>query len=218
MVKNARDSRSRQVRESSSRRRPERQRAVPSQTGQRAEKSRTGGSRRRAVLRLVLVITVVVLVVVFGPLAASVGALLWRRILEAFGLGLILLLIALGVLVRLIWSGFGPLVRHFNVFLGAALLGAAVWGVLGFLRPAGSIFWTVTLGRARGQGDSRPDRSARRPGRERAPCCRPHPRGAGAAPEERAVAVQTATGAQAGSSPAARRQRHQRRVVRSCRR
>jgi S-DNA-T family DNA segregation ATPase FtsK/SpoIIIE len=146
MVKNARDSRSRQVRESSSRRRPERQRAVPSQTGQRTGKSRTGGNRRRAVLRLVLVITVVVLVVVFGPLAASVGALLWRRILEAFGLGLILLLIALGVLVRLIWSGFGPLVRHFNVFLGAALLGAAVWGVLGFLRPAGSIFWTVTLG------------------------------------------------------------------------
>jgi len=98
------------------------------------------------VLRLVLVITVVVLVVVFGPLAASLGALLWRRVLEAFGLGLILLLIALGVLVRLIWSGFGPLLRHWNVFLGIALLGAAVWGVLGLLRPAGSIFWTVTLG------------------------------------------------------------------------
>lgn len=97
-------------------------------------------------MRLLLVVALVVVAVVFGPLLLRAGAQLWVRALTAFGLGLILLLIALGVLVKLIWSGFGPLARHWNVFLGAASIGAAIWGVLGFISPAGSIFWSVSLG------------------------------------------------------------------------
>jgi len=129
-----------------SRRRSDRTRAATNGTGQRADKRQTGGSRWRAAMRLLLVVAVVVLAVVFGPLLLKAGAQLWVRALMAFGLGLVLLLVALGVLVKLIWSGFGPLARHWNVFLGAASVGAAIWGVLGFIRPPGTIFWSVTLG------------------------------------------------------------------------
>ncbi len=151
MAKNGPDIRTRRTRQSTSRGRVERQRSVSSISGQRAESRSTGRSRWRAAGRLVLVVVVVAAVVVFGPLALSVGAQLWRRMLEAFGLGLIFILVGLGVLGRLIWSGFGPLLRHWNVFLGVGLLCAGIWGILGFIRPAGTIFWTVTLGGLVGQ-------------------------------------------------------------------
>jgi S-DNA-T family DNA segregation ATPase FtsK/SpoIIIE len=128
---------------------PRQRKAAPRK---RSEKERP---RRGAILkvvgRLLLVIAVAAAAVMFGPLLASLGAGLWPQLLSVFGLGLILLAIAVGVLVWLIRCGFGPLTRRWNVFLGAALAGIALWGLLGLLRPAGGLFWTVTLGGQVGQ-------------------------------------------------------------------
>ncbi len=111
----------------------------------------------RIALRLVLVIAIGVGAVLFGPRLLSVGAEVWEGLLVSFGLGLILLLIALGVLIRLIWNGFGPLRSHWNVFLGAFLVGLGVWGLLAMVRVPGTMFWTVTLGGRIGQAILGPD-------------------------------------------------------------
>ena len=132
--------------------------------GQRepASRRRTDTSRPRrgvplkVVGRLLFVIAVGAGAVMFGPLLASLGVGLWQQLLSLFGLGLMLLAAAIGVLVWLIWSGFAPLARRWNVFLGATLAGIALWGLLGFLRPAGGIFWTVTLGGQVGQAIAGP--------------------------------------------------------------
>ncbi len=87
----------------------------------------------------------------FGPRIMSEAAAVWEQLVISLGLGIILLAIALGVLIRLIWKGFDPLRRHWNVFLGATVLGVGIWGLLALVRPAGSIFWTVTLGGQVGQ-------------------------------------------------------------------
>jgi len=105
----------------------------------------------RIAVRLVLVIAVVAALVIFGPGLVALGADIWKQLLVSFGLGLILLAIAVGVLIRLIWSGFSPLRAHWNVFLGASLVALGVWGLLAMMRPVGSIFWEVTLGGKVGQ-------------------------------------------------------------------
>lgn len=105
----------------------------------------------RVAMRLILVIAVLVLAVLFGPRLLALGASVWTQLLIAFGLGLVLLAVAVAVLVKLIWSGFGPLGRHWNLFLGGLVLGAGIWGLLALLRPSGTIFWNVTLGGQVGQ-------------------------------------------------------------------
>ena len=105
----------------------------------------------RIAFRLVLVIFVAVAAVLFGPRLMVLGVGVWEQLLVSFGLGLILLAVAVGVLVKLIWSGFGPLRTHWNVFLGATLAGLGVWGFLALVKPAGTIFWAVTLGGKAGQ-------------------------------------------------------------------
>ncbi len=111
----------------------------------------SAGSILRIVLRLVLVVAIGVGAVLFGPRLVAGAAEMWQRLLISFGLGLILLAIALAVLVRMVWSGFGPLRRRWNVFVGAILLGLGIWGLLALVRPAGTVFWTVTLGGRVGQ-------------------------------------------------------------------
>jgi len=123
-----------------------------------ARGSRGSGLSAGIVLRLVVVVAVVVALVIFGPMLLSAGSNLWTQLLASFGLGVLLLLVALGVLVWLIVKGFGPLVRRWYVFLGAIVAGIGLWGVLALFRPAGSIFWTVTLGGDVGQAVlGRPD-------------------------------------------------------------
>ena len=110
------------------------------------------------VLRLIAVVAVVAALVIFGPLLLSAGTSLWTQLLASFGLGLILLLIAVGVLVWLIVKGFGPLARRWYVFVGAIVAGVGLWGFLALFRPTGSIFWSVTLGGGVGQAIlGRPD-------------------------------------------------------------
>ncbi len=105
----------------------------------------------RVAVRLVLVIAVGVAAVLFGPRLVSLGSEVWEQLLVSFGLGIVLLAVAIGVLIRLIWSGFGPLRTHWNVFVGGILVAFGVWGLLSLARPAGTIFWQVTLGGRFGQ-------------------------------------------------------------------
>ena len=125
---------------------------TPSRTVARQPDSRSGvGVPLRIAMRLLLVIAIAVVAILFGPRLVLLGADVWAQLLMSFGLGLVLLAIALGALVKLIWSGFGPLRSHWNVFLGAIVLGLGIWGLLALVRPAGTIFWTVTLGGRTGQ-------------------------------------------------------------------
>ncbi len=105
----------------------------------------------RVALRLILVIAIVVVAVLYGHRAVALGAELWQQMLISFGLGLILLAAGLGVLIWLVWSGFGPLGRRWNRFLGGALIAAGVWGLMALVTPAGTVFWSVTLGGRVGQ-------------------------------------------------------------------
>ncbi|MCK5212528.1 MAG: hypothetical protein KAQ74_01285, partial [Dehalococcoidia bacterium] len=114
------------------------------------------GVSLKVVGRFLLVVAVVAGAVVFGPMLVTLGADLWQQLISVFGLGIILLIIAIGVLVWLIVRGFGPLARRWNVFLGVMLAGIALWVVLGLLRPTGGIFWTVTLGGEVGQAIAGP--------------------------------------------------------------
>lgn len=110
----------------------------------------------KAIGRLVLVVGVVVVAFIVGPMLANAGAGLWQQLLSTFGLGLILLIAAIGVLIWLIVRGFGPLARRWNVFVGATLAAIALWGILGLIHPAGGIFWTVSLGGEVGQAIAGP--------------------------------------------------------------
>lgn len=109
------------------------------------------GAVLRIVLRLAAVVAVAVGAVLFGPRLIAGAAEVWERLLTSFGLGLVLLIIALVVLARMIWSGFGPLRSRWNVFLGAVLIGLGIWGLLALARPVGTVFWTVTVGGRIGQ-------------------------------------------------------------------
>jgi len=102
-------------------------------------------------MRLVLVLAVVVAAVLFGPRLITLGSDIWLQLLTSFGLGLLFLLLALAVIIKLIWSGFGPLRSHWNVFLGAVILCIGAWGLLALGRLAGTVLWLATLGGQVGQ-------------------------------------------------------------------
>ncbi len=116
-----------------------------------AERRPGVGVPLRIAMRLLLVIAIAVAAFLFGPRLIAAGADAWQLLLTSFGLGLILLAVAIGALVKLIWSGFGPLRTHWNQFLGGGILALGIWGLLALVRPAGTIFWTVTLGGRTGQ-------------------------------------------------------------------
>ena len=101
--------------------------------------------------RLVLVVVIMVLLYLFVPSLIGLGAAVWQGSLELLGAGLVILAAALGVLVWVVWRGFSVLGRHWNWFLGGAILALALWGVFSFFSPAGGILWRVTLGGRFGQ-------------------------------------------------------------------
>jgi len=154
-VRNGRSGRGSSSREqrktgSAKRRSASRQKTMQSDESRRPRRS-GGGRSAGIVLRLLLVVVVVAALVIFGPMLLSAGSNLWTQLLASFGLGLLLLLVAVGVLVWLIVKGFGPLRTRWYVFLGAIVAGIGLWGALALFKPTGSIFWTVTLGGNVGQ-------------------------------------------------------------------
>lgn len=101
--------------------------------------------------RLILVVVIMVLLYLFVPSLIELGTAAWQGSVELFGAGLVILAAALGVLVWVIWRGFSVLGRHWNWFLGGAILALALWGMFSFFSPAGGILWRVTLGGKFGQ-------------------------------------------------------------------
>ena len=136
-------------RRGSANRKPASQKATRAQT--RSGQSRMQGLKPAVLVRLVAVIALGVAAVVFGPIVVATATDLWSSLMQSFGLGVFLLIIAVAVLIWLIVVGFRPLVERWNVFAGAAVLGLGIWGFLALFKPAGGIFWTVTLGGRIGQ-------------------------------------------------------------------
>jgi S-DNA-T family DNA segregation ATPase FtsK/SpoIIIE len=87
------------------------------------------------------------LLYLFAPRLRTWGT----NILTLFGLGLVIIAIALGVVIWVIWGGhFSASVRKWNWFVGGILLALAIWGVLSFFSPEG-ILSQATLGGKIGQ-------------------------------------------------------------------
>ncbi|MCK4402597.1 MAG: hypothetical protein KAV98_02375, partial [Dehalococcoidia bacterium] len=82
--------------------------------------------------RLTLVVVIVGLLYWFRPSLIAWGA----SIFTLFGFGLIIIAIALGVIIWVIWGGhFSASVRKWNWFVGGALVALAIWGALSFFSP-----------------------------------------------------------------------------------
>ena len=82
--------------------------------------------------RLTLVVVIVGLLYWFRPSLIVWGA----SIFTLFGLGLVIIAIALGVIIWVIWGGhFSASVRKWNWFVGGALVALAIWGALSFFSP-----------------------------------------------------------------------------------
>ncbi|MEA3253396.1 MAG: DNA translocase FtsK [Chloroflexota bacterium] len=101
--------------------------------------------------RLVLVVVIAGLLYWFMPRLIGLGTAAWQSLLSLFGVGLGILVAAIGVLVWVLWRGFSVLGRHWNCFIGGAILALGLWGLLSFFSPAGSILNQVTLGGRVGQ-------------------------------------------------------------------
>jgi len=101
--------------------------------------------------RLILVVVVLVLLYLFVPSLIKLGSAAWQGSVELFGAGLVILAAALGVLVWVIWQGFSVLGKHWNWFLGGAILALALWGMFSFVSPGGGTPQQVSLGGKFGQ-------------------------------------------------------------------
>ena len=109
----------------------------------------------------ILFVIIICLLIAFWPSIASwfnqLGEAIrsalfntWLAIFSLMGAGVILALIAfVGILVIIGWPG--SFARHWNYWLGSAFFMAAVWGLLGFLRPDTGTLSQVTLGGYIGQ-------------------------------------------------------------------
>ncbi|HUX48593.1 MAG TPA: DNA translocase FtsK [Dehalococcoidia bacterium] len=93
------------------------------------------------VRRLILSIIIIVLLYV-----------LWEGIFVLFGWGLIIIAIASGLLIWVVWRGEFSVVRHrWNWVLGGITIAFAVWGVLAFFAPGDGPLSEATLGGIIGQ-------------------------------------------------------------------
>ncbi len=99
------------------------------------------------VRRLILIVVIIGLLYHFRLHLASWTTAAWEDILTSFGFGLIIIAIALGIVIWVIWRGhFSASVRRWNWFVGGILLALAVWGVLSFFAPERGILRRATLG------------------------------------------------------------------------
>ncbi len=83
------------------------------------------------VRRLALLIVVIALLYWWGAVA-------WERLVRLFGFGLIIIAIALGVAVWVVWRGqFQTVRKRWNWFVGGTMVAFAVWGMLSFFGLGG---------------------------------------------------------------------------------
>ncbi len=84
------------------------------------------------VRRLILIVVVVALLYWWG-------AVIWESLVTLFGFGLIIIAIALGVAIWVVWRGrFRILAKHWNSFVGGIILASAVGGMLSFFGLGGT--------------------------------------------------------------------------------
>jgi len=103
-----------------------------SKSGRKSKESRPLWKRFFAspvIRRLILIVVIAVLLYV-----------LWDRMLALFGYGLIIIAIALGLLIWMVWrQRFSVVRRRWNWILGGVSLACAVWGILAFFGVGGRI-------------------------------------------------------------------------------
>jgi len=74
------------------------------------------------------------------------GAVVWERLVTLFGFGLIIIAIALGVAIWVVWRGqFRTVGKRWNCFVGGTMVALAVWGILSFF-GLGGIFGQGIIG------------------------------------------------------------------------
>ena len=109
----------------------------------------SGFLARPLVWRFILILVIVGLLYLLYPVLVEAGA----GILGLFGLGLVLIAIAVGVIVWLVTGRhFSLLTRRWNRFVGGTILAIAIWGALSFFSAGSGILSQVTLGGKIGQG------------------------------------------------------------------
>jgi len=109
------------------------------------KKGLSGGGR--FILFAILAVVVIGLLYYFGPYLASLAVVLWEGVLTLFGLGLVIIAAALGMIIWVIWRGhFSASLRRWNWFVGGAILALIVWGGLSFCASNRGVLSRVTLG------------------------------------------------------------------------
>lgn len=109
------------------------------------KKGLPGGGR--FILFVILAIVVIGLLYYFGPHLTSLAIAAWKDVLTLFGLGLIIVVAALGVIIWVVWRGyFSASLRRWNWFVGGAILALIVWGGLSFFASKKGVLSQATLG------------------------------------------------------------------------
>ena len=126
-----------------------RQKTVSRPKRVRAKNSLVG---KRFPLFVALAIIVIGLLYCFGPRLISVATVAWEDILTLFGLGFIIVAVALGVIIWVICGRhLSASVRRWNWFVGGAILALTAWGVFPLFCPGQDILSRITLGGRIGQ-------------------------------------------------------------------
>ncbi len=114
----------------------------------KAKRHRFFGSVAFALLwRFLLLVSIVALLYWLTPYLIKLGVNIWHSLLELFGAGLVLIALALGTFVWVIWrQQLYFLLKNWNRCLGAIALALALWGVFAFFNPGEGILSQVTLG------------------------------------------------------------------------
>ncbi len=97
--------------------------------------------------RLILIAVIAGALYHFSSQLFSWTTAAWENIFISLGFGLVLVAIALGVIIWVIWRGqFSASLRRWNWFVGGILLALAVWGILSLFYPQGGILARASLG------------------------------------------------------------------------
>jgi len=108
----------------------------------------SGFLARPLVWRLILILVTVGLLYLLSTILVKLGT----AVLGLFGLGLILIAVAAGVIVWLVKGQHSSLLtRRWNRFVGGAILAIAIWGALSFFSPSSGVLSEPTLGGKIGQ-------------------------------------------------------------------
>jgi len=116
---------------------------------QSAARGFLGFFARPLVWRLILILVTVGLLYLLYTILVELGT----AVLGLFGLGLILIAVAVGVIVWLVKGQQGKylLTRRWNRFVGGAILAIAIWGALSFFSTGSGVLSEFTLGGKIGQ-------------------------------------------------------------------